>query len=83
MYLTLLFWFFFLIWKTFPFRFGLMRQTINEVPIVAAMPLIIVIFAVEKFLRIVSAHALTISVLPDACQKWKDATVQCADNLVL
>jgi len=53
-YIALLFWFFFLIWKTFPFRFGLLGTLIKELPVVGAVPIILVIFVVEKFLRIVS-----------------------------
>lgn len=54
MYLALMFWFFFLIWRTFPFRFGLIGRLLKEVPIVILVPVIMVIFLVEKFLRLVS-----------------------------
>lgn len=54
LYIALVFWFFFLIWKTFPFRYGLLGNLMKEVPILVATPIFIVLYLVEKFLRIVS-----------------------------
>lgn len=54
LYIALLFWYFFLIWKTFPFKFGLLGTLIKKVPILVATPFFIALFFVEKFLRIVS-----------------------------
>lgn len=54
LYLALLFWFFFLIWRTFPFRFGLIGRLIKEVPIVVLVPIIMAVLLIEKFLRLVS-----------------------------
>ena len=54
LYIALVFWYFFLIWKTFPFKFGLLGTLMKKVPILIAMPFFIVLFFAEKFLRIVS-----------------------------
>ena len=54
MYVALFIWFFFLIWKTFPFRFGLIANLLKEVPVVITFLVLMPIFLFEKFLRIVS-----------------------------
>lgn len=54
LYFALVFWFFFLIWKTFPFRYGLLGNLMKEVPILFATPICIILYFVEKALRIVS-----------------------------
>ena len=51
--LTLLFWYFFLVWKTFPFRFGLLRQLIvEEVPVIMFVPVNFILYFSERLLRL-------------------------------
>mmetsp|Transcript_1345 Transcript_1345/g.1377 ORF Transcript_1345/g.1377 Transcript_1345/m.1377 type:complete len:130 (-) Transcript_1345:35-424(-) len=52
MQFCLIFWFFFLIWKTFLFRFGLLNILITkEFPILILVPLNFAFFIVETLLR--------------------------------
>ena len=50
--LSLLFWYFFLVWRTFLFRFGLLRQLIvTELPIMLYIPVNFLIFIADRILR--------------------------------
>ena len=50
----LIFWYFFLIWKTFMFRFGLIKKLLREFPILYLAPLDFLVFTIERALRYVS-----------------------------
>uniref|UniRef100_A0A7S3J7L7 Uncharacterized protein n=2 Tax=Euplotes harpa TaxID=151035 RepID=A0A7S3J7L7_9SPIT len=51
--LCILFWLFFLFWKTFPFRFGLVGTLFKEFPLLMSIVLINIIFVVaERFTKI-------------------------------
>ena len=55
MHFCFIFWFFFLIWKTFLFRFGLVGRLMKrEFPILIIVPLNFIAFIVETGLRVVS-----------------------------
>ena len=54
MHFCLIFWFFFLIWKTFLFRFGLLGKLMKrEFPILILVPFAFIFFIVETALRVV------------------------------
>ena len=51
--LILIFWYFFLVWKTFPFRFGLLKKLmLEEFPVLLVVPLNFLLFVAERFLRL-------------------------------
>ena len=50
----LIFWYFFLIWKTFMFRFGLLKKLAGIFPILYLAPVNFLAFAFERALRYVS-----------------------------
>lgn len=51
--LTLIFWYFFLVWKTFLFRFGLLKQLIlYETPVVMFVPINFALYFIERGLRL-------------------------------
>ena len=54
LHFLLIFWFFFLIWKTFMFRFGLLRKLAGMFPILYLAPVNFLAFAFERALRYVS-----------------------------
>ena len=54
LHFCLIFWFFFLIWKTFMFRFGLLRKLAGMFPILYLAPMNFLAFAFERALRYVS-----------------------------
>ena len=54
LHFCLIFWFFFLIWKTFMFRFGLLRKLAGMFPILYLAPINFLAFAFERALRYVS-----------------------------
>ena len=54
LHFCLIFWFFFLIWKTFMFRFGLLRKLAGMFPILYLAPAHFLAFAFERALRYVS-----------------------------
>ena len=70
MHFCFIFWFFFLIWKTFLFKFGLVGKLMKrEFPILLVVPFNFVFFLIETFLRVVSTafpflDLSTIIVLP-------------------
>ena len=49
----LIFWFFFLVWKTFLFRFSLVKKLLNNLPVLKIIPLNFTLFLVEKGYRCV------------------------------
>ena len=56
MHFCFIFWFFFLIWKTFLFKFGLVGKLMKrEFPILLVVPFNFVFFLIETFLRVVSS----------------------------
>ena len=48
----IIFWYFFLVWKTFLFRFGLLERLSREFVILKLVPLNFVIFVVERVFRL-------------------------------
>jgi len=52
---TIIFWFFFLIWKTFMFRFGQLRKLAGFFPVLYLAPLNFLAFTFERALRYVSS----------------------------
>ena len=52
----LIFWYFFLIWKTFMFRFGQLRKLASLFPILYLAPLNFLAFTFERALRYVSSR---------------------------
>ena len=54
MHFALIFWDFFLIWKTFLFRFGQVKKLAEWFPIVYLIPVNFLIFTFERALRYVS-----------------------------
>jgi hypothetical protein len=53
LHLILIFWYFFLVWKTFPFRFGLLKKLmLEEFPVLLVVPLNFLLFVAERFLRL-------------------------------
>ena len=56
LHFCLIFWYFFLIWKTFMFRFGLLRKLAGLFPILYLAPLNFLAFTFERALRYVSAE---------------------------
>mgnify|MGYP006922980497 CR=1 FL=1 len=56
LHFCLIFWFFFLIWKTFMFRFGLLRKLAGMFPILYIAPVNFLAFAFERALRYVSLY---------------------------
>jgi len=51
--LILIFWYFLLVWKTFPFRFGLLKKLIlEEFPVLIVVPINFILFVAERFLRL-------------------------------
>ena len=55
MHFCLIFWFFFLIWKTFLFKFGLVGKLMKrEFPILLLVPFGFLLFIIETGLRVVS-----------------------------
>ena len=69
MHFSFIFWFFFLIWKTFLFKFGLVGRLMKrEFPILMVVPLNFIFFIIETFLRVVSSTSAfdkLIVLLPD------------------
>ena len=56
MHFSFIFWFFFLIWQTFLFKFGLLGKLMKrEFPILLVVPLNFIFFIIDTFLRIVRA----------------------------
>ena len=54
MHFSFIFWFFFLIWQTFLFKFGLLGKLMKrEFPILLVVPLNFIFFLIDTFLRIV------------------------------
>lgn len=50
--IALLFWFFFLVWRTFLFRFGQLKQLLTkEIPVVLLMPVNFLTFALVNYVR--------------------------------
>ena len=84
LYLVLLFWYFFLIWKTFLFRFGLLGQLIKDFPVIVGMPIFFGIFVAERGARIVSGYEnvaelrliCLVLVLPASQQGQRDRSPQ-------
>ena len=61
MHFSFIFWFFFLIWKTFLFKFGLLGKLMKrEFPILLIVPLNFIFFLIDTFLRIVRRSRLTL-----------------------
>jgi len=54
LHFILIFWYFFLIWKTFMFRFGLIRKLASIFPILYLAPVNFLAFTFERALRFVS-----------------------------
>ena len=52
----LIFWYFFLVWKTFMFRFGLLKKLASIFPILYLAPINFLAFCFERALRYVSLH---------------------------
>jgi len=51
--LILIFWYFFLVWKTFPFRYGLLKKLIlEEFPVLLIVPINFILFVAERILRL-------------------------------
>ena len=58
--LILIFWYFFLVWKTFPFRFGLLKKLLTkEVPVLLVVPLNFLLFISERFYRLYCLYIIT------------------------
>jgi hypothetical protein len=69
----LLFWFFFLVWKTFLFRFGLLRRLLfKEMPVLNFVPINFALFFAERILRI---YYLMIVSNADGSHKWNVITL--------
>ena len=61
MHFSFIFWFFFLIWKTFLFKFGLLGKLMKrEFPILLVVPLNFIFFLIDTFLRIVRKLRLSL-----------------------
>jgi hypothetical protein len=59
MHFCLIFWFFFLVWKTFLFRFGLLGMLMKkEFPILLVVPLNFILFLIETGLRMVTIYTI-------------------------
>ena len=59
MHFSFIFWFFFLIWQTFLFKFGLLGKLMKrEFPILLVVPLNFIFFLIDTFLRIVRQSRL-------------------------
>ena len=54
LHFVLIFWYFFLIWKTFMFRFGELKRLASYFPILYLAPLNFLFFVFERALRYVS-----------------------------
>ena len=68
LHLMLVFWFFFLVWKTFLFRFGMLRRLLfSEMPVLLFVPLNFLLFLAERILRI---YYLTIDKADDGSHLW-------------
>lgn len=53
LHLVLVFWFFFLVWKTFPFRFGMLKKLIvHEFPVLFWVPFSFALFLAERGYRV-------------------------------
>ena len=53
LHLILIFWYFFLVWKTFPFRFGMLKRLLwSEFPVLMFVPLNFVLFVAERGYRL-------------------------------
>ena len=51
--LSILFWVFFLLWRTFPFRFGLIWKLIKEFPLLMTVVLLnVVMLIAERFIKL-------------------------------
>ena len=52
LHFVLVFWYFFLVWKTFPFRFGMLKRLIwQEFPVLFWVPFNFLLFAAERGYR--------------------------------
>ncbi len=61
MHFSFIFWFFFLIWQTFLFKFGLLGKLMKrEFPILLVVPLNFIFFLIDTFLRIVRNWTLRV-----------------------
>ena len=54
LHFILIFWYFFLVWKTFMFRFGMIRKLADIFPILYLAPVNFLLFIFERALRYVS-----------------------------
>jgi len=54
LHFILIFWYFFLVWKTFMFRFGMIRKLADIFPILYLAPVNFLLFVFERALRYVS-----------------------------
>ena len=64
----LVFWFFFLVWKTFLFRFGMLKKLLfSEMPVLLFVPINFLLFIAERILRI---YYLTIDKTDDEKHMW-------------
>ena len=61
LHFVLIFWYFFLIWKTFMFRFGLVRKLASIFPILYLAPVNFLAFTFDRALRYVSLSCFSIS----------------------
>ena len=69
----LVFWFFFLVWKTFLFRFGMLKKLLfQEMPGLLFMPLNFLLFVAERVLRI---YYLTIDKNGDDSHAWNVVSI--------
>ena len=72
LHLMLVFWFFFLVWKTFLFRFGMLKKLLQEMPVLLFMPLNFLLFLAERILRI---YYLTIDKTEDNNPAWNVVSI--------
>lgn len=72
MQFCLIFWFFFLVWKTFLFRFGLLGKLMKkEFPILLIVPINFLLFLAETALRAVSYPSSYKSITFHSIAKWQ------------